>query len=1044
MTKDARLNAFCSAEVLDCFQSIVHESEIWKPDPYDVESIHSHAREVFERLLNQIKDERAGTGKIWLLKGESGAGKTHLMRVFRNRLHETGYGYFSYMQMTSAESNYPRYILRQTLDSLEKPYVDDPTGSVTGLMRLSRALVEERRAVSRQEQQKLCEAEMGIDEVIEFVDKLAYQLVNLEEYKKVDRDLLRALLFLQRDEVEFKSNVMKYLRCEDISERDRQWIGMMPALTADDDPQRLLQGLACLIWALDAGVLVICLDQLEDMYRDNTESAQRFRNAIQTVKALASYCPRLLILVSCLEDYYAPLRNQLSQSDIDRIEHDPQPTRLNAILEREATEALIARRLEVLYDFSAVAFDNKTPLYPFPDGVLDALAGLRVRDILNRCRELREQSIMTQQAPVLDGVPIDVNEPPGTGNTGGEPFLEWEQRWNDFLVQATLPPPDNDNDMQQVLVQTLNHCTDELSSYHVSAQPAKGGITLVISAHEQTSASSFVGLCNKSAIGGALGKQLREVEVAAAGKPLIIARSTAFPSNPNTKIAQQIVQLISQGVKRVVIEDSDWRAMAAMQAFKVQHLGSNGFAGWLAASQPLSLRPALKTILGLEVLGNTGDPGPPEPPIPDDPNPIDPAAIQLGQSRDFKPVPVILGKDDLTRHAAFLGGSGSGKTTLALNIIEQLLQQGIPALLIDRKGDLSSYAKLFQATQAAGMTSEKDNNPALQRFLAQIDVALYTPGNARGRPLGIPIIPKGMGELPTNEREQMAAYAALALGGMMNYRPQGLAKTRLAILNKAIFVLAELSAGLQIGLDDLIEFIASENSELIYAIGQLETRHFKKLVEDLETLRLLNGKLFTEQRESLDCETLLGLGSQQQPDRTRLSIISTLSLGHDANVLFWVSQLLLELGRYARRQPANQLQCVVLFDEADLYLPATGKPATKEPLENLLRRARSAGIGLMLATQSPGDLDYKSRDQISNWFLGKIKESTALNKLKPMLSEAKTDIEARLPTQETGQFYVIREGQVSSLQARRSLVNAEQVPEDEILHLAQRLNPHTS
>ncbi|MCB1717014.1 MAG: DUF853 family protein, partial [Candidatus Competibacteraceae bacterium] len=1033
---------------------IVHESEIWKPDPYDVESIHSHAREVFERLLNQIKDERAGTGKIWLLKGESGAGKTHLMRVFRNRLHETGYGYFSYMQMTSAESNYPRYILRQTLDSLEKPYVDDPTGSVTGLMRLSRALVEERRAVSRQEQQKLCEAEMGIDEVIEFVDKLAYQLVNLEEYKKVDRDLLRALLFLQRDEVEFKSNVMKYLRCEDISERDRQWIGMMPALTADDDPQRLLQGLGCLIWALDAGVLVLCLDQLEYMYQDNADSAQRFRNAVQSVNALVSHCPRLLVLVSCLEDYYVPLRIQLIKTDIDRIEHDPPPTVLNAVLEREATEALIARRLEVLYDFSAVEFDNKTPLYPFPDGVLDALAGLRVRDILNRCRELREQSMLTQQPPVLNGVPTDVNEPPETGNTGGEPFLEWEQRWNDFLVQATLPPPDNDSDMQQVLVQALKHCTDELSSYHVSAQPAKGGITLAISAHEQTPASSFVGLCNKSAIGGALGKQLREVEVAAAGKPLIIARSTAFPSNPNTKIAQQIVQLISQGVKRVVIEDSDWRAMTAMQAFKAQHLGSSGFAGWLAASQPLSLRPALKTILGLEELSNpdnsgvsgntdnTGKPNHPEPiPIP---IPSDKTLIQLGQSRGFKPVPVTLDKDDLTRHAAFLGGSGSGKTTLALNIIEQLLQQGIPALLIDRKGDLSSYAKLFQATQAADMASEKDDNPALQRFLAQIDVALYTPGDERGRSLGISIILKGMGELPTNEREQMAAYAALALGGMMNYKPQGPTKTRLAILNKAIFVLAELSMGLQIGLDDLIDFIANQNSELIYAIGQLETRHFKKLVEDLETLRLLNGKLFTEQRESLDCETLLGLGSQQQPGRTRLSIISTLSLGHDANVLFWVSQLLLELGRYARRQPSNQLQCVVLFDEADLYLPATGKPATKEPLENLLRRARSAGIGLMLATQSPGDLDYKSRDQISNWFLGKIKESTALNKLKPMLSEAKTDIEARLPNQETGQFYVIREGQVSSLQARRSLVNAEQVPEDEILHLAQRLNPHTS
>ena len=90
----------------------------------------------------------------------------------------------------------------------------------------------------------------------------------------------------------------------------------------------------------------------------------------------------------------------------------------------------------------------------------------------------------------------------------------------------------------------------------------------------------------------------------------------------------------------------------------------------------------------------------------------------------------------------------------------------------------------------------------------------------------------------------------------------------------------------------------------------------------------------------------------------------------------------------------------------------------------------------MLASQSPGDFDYKCRENVRNWFLGRVKEDTALNKMRPMLKEARMDIAAKLPGLETGQFFVVREGQVESLAAARSLVVAEQLSEMEILRLA--------
>ena len=77
---------------------------------------------------------------------------------------------------------------------------------------------------------------------------------------------------------------------------------------------------------------------------------------------------------------------------------------------------------------------------------------------------------------------------------------------------------------------------------------------------------------------------------------------------------------------------------------------------------------------------------------------------------------------------------------------------------------------------------------------------------------------------------------------------------------------------------------------------------------------------------------------------------------------FWVSRLLIELGRLARKRPSGTLQAVTFFDEADAYVPAMSSPPTKEPMFDLLRRARSGGIGVLLATQNPGDFDYKARD----------------------------------------------------------------------------------
>jgi DNA helicase HerA-like ATPase len=113
------------------------------------------------------------------------------------------------------------------------------------------------------------------------------------------------------------------------------------------------------------------------------------------------------------------------------------------------------------------------------------------------------------------------------------------------------------------------------------------------------------------------------------------------------------------------------------------------------------------------------------------------------------------------------------------------------------------------------------------------------------------------------------------------------------------------------------------------------------------------------------------------------------------------------------------------------------QPATKAPLENLIRRSRSAGLGILLATQSPGDFDYKCRDNIRTWFAGRVREKVALDKLKTLFSESSVDAAARLPGQGIGEFHLLQDKKVSALRAQRSLIVTEQLPDDRILELAR-------
>lgn len=1087
MLADPRTVAFCGEGGPEIFRPVAFPTEVWYPDPLDVEAIFADARELYERLLRQatVPDSREKAGRILLLRGESGSGKTHLMRAFRTRTHQLALGYFGYMQMTTLSGNYSRYILQKLIDSLDQPYYTTPAcpDTTTGLMRLSTAVAETAR-LSRADLQRLRESDMGHDERAALVLDLADEAVCDPLLCDIPLDLIRAMLFLQSGHPAIRNRVMKYLRAESLSEHDRQRLGGISPLDRDESAQTMIERLGQLMWTVHGAALVLCVDQLEDIaYYEGAED--KFRRAIKGLTQVAAQVSSALIVVSCLDDYYDKLRGHLDQSALDRIESDPAPLMLAGGRTWDEIRAIVSLHLNYLFDAHDVPVSDELSTDPLPESLLRAHINQPTRTVLKACKAYRDACVAAGRLVPEPDVPAQPSSPQPPGDDAEIAWQTFDQSWNDFLAGFERPAVEDDQLLADLLAESIELCSDELLPEVHFTTDSDGLDTFVFSmdgGQVDTPARCLVRLCNKAPQGGGLGKQIEGLLQAADGTvppttPVVVRCTEYQPKGPKAAIAKLFAQLYLRTGRFVIVHDTDWRTMAAIQHFRLREQEKPHFDTWLRRAQPLVRLKPLREILAIdgprrrrgqstalpESLNHApapaSAPAPPTadhqvaapPPRPDAPeracaatpvtsvpvaaarSPATVTDLLIGHARSHQQQPQVISCQSLTLHTAFLGSTGSGKTTAALNLIEQLLLGGVPALLVDRKGDLVSYA-------SHGAWERELDDPALQerqeQLRATLDVAVYTPGRADGRPLRLPIVPSGLAEMKSDDRNLIVQQAAHSLGSMLGYKPVGKSGAYIAILDRAIATMVEQGFA-EITIDSLIDYIHQRDDALLSAIGLLNEKLFDPLLNALQTLSINKQSLFPKEGEPLSAEHLFGLAGNVPPGRTRLSVISTKFLGDTASIQFWVAQLLQELIRWTSKHPVSTLQAVVLFDEADLYLPAIGNPATKGLMDNLLKRARSAGLGMMLATQSPGDFDYKCRDNINTWLLGKINEEVAIKKMKPVLKSCKRDVSGELPGQGAGEFFYVQQRQVTGLRSLQSAIRPRQVPEADIPSLAR-------
>ncbi|MCX4243948.1 AAA family ATPase [Paraliomyxa miuraensis] len=1068
---DPRLVAFCSPAGPPVFGAIAHAHQVWERDPFDAEMVHAEAREGFERLVDRVTASDADQrGRILVVRGPSGAGKTHLMRAFRTYLHGRRRGFASYMQMTTRAEDYARYVLVNVIDALERPY-DPPELTSSGLITLSDALAEDRRALSAEALANLREGDFDLAHV-DHVSPLVDRLLEQPAYHDFDPDLLRVLLYLQRREPKIRARVIKYLRCEHLNEYDARLLGGIAPRIDQDSPLRMIEQLGRLMARVGQFAFVLLIDQMEDVFNLDDTGA-RIARSVDVLRHVVDHVPTSVVVLSCLHDYYERIRGHLTRSALDRIESDPAPVTLNAGRSLADIQQIVGLRLEHLYDRMGVRSHDDDPTFPICIKDLESLVNMRTRDVLDWCREFQARSVQRG----------GLTEPP----TGAPPrehekpleVARIEQGWNDFRTSFTEAVPEDDDALLELLGLAATRVGQELEPA-LAFEALREGVALVITGEGRP---LVVGMGNRDARGGGLRKQLHALRELAGERMVGIVRCSEFPDNPRSRVFKELGELLRDGGRRVTVEDGDWRTIMAFRVFAQRHGDDPSFAAWRRQERPLSQLSSLRTLLMID--GTPSDRGSDHPVVSaDDPKGSDegepppgeratdrepgieqapdaagqnssPAAVasddaslvlardgssramrdtdlSVGQTAGITRAPVSMKLDDLVTHAAFLGSTGSGKTTLALNIIEQALERGIPALLLDRKGDLSTYAR-YGWWDAPGRDAAATTRK--QALRERVEVVVYTPGTPGGRDLGLTVVPAGLGDMSSQDRSQTCRQAAAAICAMLNYKGSSSDLARQSVLAKALEVLGQLTTE-EIGLEHVIQLIGEEDPTLINAVGRLDIRHFARLVDHLETLRLSKGELLSSHSERLDPVQLLGLG--RNDGKVQLSVVSTKFLGDNASIDFWVARMLSELARWASRNPSPHLQALALFDEADIYMPALRKPATKEPMQDLLRRARSAGLGLLLATQSPGDLDYKSRDNILTWFLGRVAENTAIAKMQSLLSESRTNVRGKLARQRIGEFFMLRSGSVTEFKADRSLMDTEQLAEDEIRELACR------
>ena len=363
--------------------------------------------------------------------------------------------------------------------------------------------------------------------------------------------------------------------------------------------------------------------------------------------------------------------------------------------------------------------------------------------------------------------------------------------------------------------------------------------------------------------------------------------------------------------------------------------------------------------------------------------------------------PAVVPAEDLTTHGVIVGMTGSGKTGLGIVLIEEALAAGVPALLIDPKGDLANIALTFpdlaarefepwvnesDATRAgqgvpefaaaeaarwtAGLAGWELGPDDVRALHEAADVTIYTPGSAHGVALniiGTLDVPQDLSD-PQAVQEEIDAYVSSLLN-LVRIDADPLSSREHILLSTIINHAWGQGRSL-----DLAGLVAAVQQPPVRKVGVLELESYYPASDRMPLALKLNGLLASPAfaawlgGQRIDIQSML----RTEAGAPRCAVVTTAHLD-DAQRQSATSVILAKVISWMRRQSGtSDLRVLLYMDEVAGYLPPTANPPTKAPLLLLLKQARAFGVGVVLSTQNPVDLDYKALSNAGTWMIGRL------------------------------------------------------------------------
>ncbi len=366
-------------------------------------------------------------------------------------------------------------------------------------------------------------------------------------------------------------------------------------------------------------------------------------------------------------------------------------------------------------------------------------------------------------------------------------------------------------------------------------------------------------------------------------------------------------------------------------------------------------------------------------------------------------VPVIYDARDLTTHGVIVGMTGSGKTGLAIGILEEAALDRIPAIIIDPKGDMTNlllafpqlrpedfrpwineddarrkgmtpdeYAKKIAGVWREGLADWGQGPERIEKLVESVDRVIYTPGSEAGIPVNV-LQSFRAPDLSWDSDEELIREKIMgtvsALLGLLGIEADPVQSKEHVLLSNIFEYYWRRGEDL-----DLARLIMSVQKPPFERLGVFDVETFFPEKERFALAMRMNNLLASPSFQTWLEGQPLDVGSflYDETGRPRHSIFYIAHLS-DEERMFFVTLLLEQVISWMRTQPGTtSLRALVYMDEVFGFFPPVAEPPSKRPMLTLLKQARAFGIGVLLATQNPVDLDYKGLTNAGTWFIGKL------------------------------------------------------------------------